>query len=340
MKKVGKISVILIAALALAGCAQNQKTKSSPRKSSSTTKVSKKKVTQVGHLKANDLSPQKTVAVVTAYAGKRYAGDWNKALNDAQDNGLEVDLKNQTDYDYMKDGSGVAYLVSDDAGYTLKQVDGENTYYLYGDKKELASVTMKQMIDYLNKLDSDKLVNDLAKNAKVVDQRSDSDGSTNDTATKKSNLPGDKGLSNVPAELQGTWYTVDGSKLTTIKIGQNKIDTDNGKYVQELHKIDPDFFKNHKYYQMPKSYQKATKNWGMAGMMDQRVHGINFMNVRSWMQGAGDGEYYGVHTENGQQVVVIASGAELWTEAVAWKTTQLAKQYKDKKFKDLYYQDN
>lgn len=337
MKKVGKLSLMLLVALALTGCSQNQKTKPSPSKSNSTTKVSKKKVTKVGHLKANDLSPQKTVAVVTAYAGKRYAGDWNEALNKAKDNGLEVDLKNQADYDYMKDGSGVAYLVSADASYTLKQVDGENTYYLYGDKKELASVTMKQMIDYLNKRDSDKLVNDLAENAKVVDQRSDSDDDTN--TAKKSNLPGDKGLFNVPSALQGTWYTAYGSKLTTIKIEQNKIITDNGN-AQELHKIDPAFFKNHEYYQMPKSYQKVTKDWGMAGMLDQRVHGINFMNVRSWMQGAGDGEYFGVHTENGQQVLVIASGAEIWTEAVAWKTPQLAKQYKNKKFKDLYYQDN
>ena len=90
---------MLLVALALTGCSQNQKTKPSPSKSNSTTKVSKKKVTKVGHLKANDLSPQKTVAVVTAYAGKRYAGDWNEALNKAKDNGLEVDLKNQADYD-------------------------------------------------------------------------------------------------------------------------------------------------------------------------------------------------------------------------------------------------
>ena len=58
------------------------------------------------------------------------------------------------------------------------------------------------------------------------------------------------------------------------------------------------------------------------------------------MQGAGDGIYYGAHTESGQSVIVIGEGAELWTNSVAWKTPQLAQQYKHKKFRDLFYQDD
>ena len=91
---------------------------------------------------------------------------------------------------------------------------------------------------------------------------------------------------------------------------------------------------------MSASYHKATKNWGMASMGSQRVHGINYMNVRSWMQEAGDGDFYGLHTENGQSVLVLAQGAGPWVSGVAWKTLQLAQQYKHKKFKDLYYQDD
>lgn len=146
LKKIAKISIAFVAALALTGCSQksNEK-KSSTKKSSGVGMViRKKKQTKIGNLSSNDLSPQKTVAVVTAYAGTRYSGSWRDALNKAKSSNLQVDLKNQSDYSYMKDGSGVAYLVSGDAAYTLKQVNDENVYYLYMDKKELGSVTMKQ----------------------------------------------------------------------------------------------------------------------------------------------------------------------------------------------------
>lgn len=81
---------------------------------------------------------------------------------------------------------------------------------------------------------------------------------------------------------------------------------------------------------------EKTKNWGRASF--RKAHGIKYLNVMSWMQGAGDGTFYGPHTENGQPVLVIAEGTGLWTNCVAWKSPQLAQQYKHKKFKDLYYQ--
>ena len=121
-------------------------------------------------------------------------------LNGKQ-NGIEVDLKNQSDYSYMNEGSGVAYMVSENAGYTLKQVNSKNIYYLFLNGKKLESVTMKEMIAYLNKRDSDKLVNSLAKNAKVNDERSDSNNASPNSTGKKSNLPGDDGLLNVPKKL-------------------------------------------------------------------------------------------------------------------------------------------
>ena len=127
-------------------------------------------------------------------------------------------------------------------------------------------------------------------------------------------------------------------KMSIIKISQNKINVDN--YVQELHKVKAVFLDKYTYGDMSASYHKATKNWGMAGMGSQRVHGINYMNVRGWMQEAGDGDFYGLHTENGQSVLVLAQGAGPWVSGVAWKTPQLAQQYKHKKFKDLYYQDD
>ena len=341
MKKIGKLSLVLLAGLALTGCSQNSKQNTAPKKNATTKTVkNNKKPTRMGHLSAQDLTPQKTVAVVVAYAGNRYSGSWNKALLDGKQNGLEVDLKNQSDYSYMNEGSGVAYMVSENAGYTLKQVNGKNIYYLFLNGKKLESVTMKEMVAYLNKRDSDKLVTNLAKNAKVNDERSDSNNVSSNSTGKKSNLPGDDGLLNVPTELQGTWYTYPAAdnKLETIKISQNKID--NGYSSLELHKINAKFANDHLYSDMSKSYRNATKNWGMAQMIGKKIHNINYLNVRTWMQGAGDGIYYGAHTESGQSVIVIGEGAELWTNSVAWKTPQLAQQYKHKKFRDLFYRDD
>lgn len=306
--------------------------------------IRKKKQTKIGNLSSNDLSPQKTVAVVTAYAGTRYSGSWRDALNKAKSSNLQVDLKNQSDYSYMKDGSGVAYLVSGDAAYTLKQVNDENVYYLYMDKKELGSVTMKQMVDYLNKQDSDSLVNNLASGAKIVDQRSDSDNDNSDndsdtsSSTKKSNIPADGGLFNIPSEYQGTWYTyrTGTNKLFTIVISQHKVSE--GNYTTELHKVDKSAGDYVEKYARSKSYANETKNWGRVNFMNQE--GIRYLNVMGWIQSAGDGEFYGPHTEKGQTVMVIAEGAGPWVDCVAWKSPQLAQQYKHKKFSDLHYQDD
>lgn len=51
---------------------------------------------------------------------------------------------------------------------------------------------------------------------------------------------------------------------------------------------------------------EKTKNWGRASF--RKAHGIEYLNVMGWMQGAGDGTFYGPHTENGQPVLVIAEG--------------------------------
>ncbi|WP_201738276.1 MULTISPECIES: hypothetical protein [Lactobacillus] len=334
MKKIGKVSLILLAAVALAVCANNQNKSGATKSSSKVTKTAKPK--KMGHLKANDLSPQKTVAVITAYAGRKYAGDWETALDQAKDKGLEVDLKNQTDFSYMKNGSGVVYLVGKNAGYTLKQVDGKNTYFLYADKKELAAVTMKEMVKYLNQSDSDKLVEKLTKKAKVIDQRSD-DSTTNDTS-QKSNIPADGGLFTIPAAYRGTWYTYHNhsNKLTIIKIGAHTISLDG--YTTELHTVDKHYTGDYiEKYQKVKSYTNATKNWGRPKFW--KVNHIKYLNVMGWMQSAGDGEFYGLHTEKGQPVLVIGYGAGLWTDSVAWRTQNLAKQYKHQKFADLGYQD-
>lgn len=60
MKKIGKLSLVLLAGLALTGCSQNSKQNTASKKNA-TIKITKnnKKPTRIGNLSAQDLSPQK-----------------------------------------------------------------------------------------------------------------------------------------------------------------------------------------------------------------------------------------------------------------------------------------
>lgn len=339
-KNFSKIVLLTVAALGLVGCSRPQKStqsNSSVKKNSGSAVVVKK----VGHLKSDNLTPQQTVSTIVAYAGKKYPSEWGTALRNAESNGLKVILKNQSNYSYMNNGSGVAYMITDDLGYTLKQVGTTNQIYLFADNKELTNVSISQMVDYLNHHDGEKVVKNLVGSAQIDDKRNedtDTGSSSNDNSTnKKSNIQGDAGLITVPSELQGTWYGyVEGQdKMDVVKFDEHNMISNYG--TNELHKIDPNFFEHHDWINMPKSYKEATKNWGMGYISNKVIHGTTWLNIRSWMQGAGDGEYYGVTKENGQQVMVSAHGAQVYADNVYWRTPALAKQYKGKKFDNLDY---
>lgn len=339
-KNFSKIVLLTVTALGLVGCSRPQKStqaNSSVKKNSGSAVVVKK----AGHLKSDNLTPQQTVSTIVAYAGKKYPSEWGTALRNAESNGLKVILKNQSNYSYMNNGSGVAYMITNDLGYTLKQVGTTNQIYLFADNKELTNVSISQMVDYLNHHDGEKVVKNLVGSAQIDDKRNedtDTRSSNNDNSTnKKSNIQGDAGLITVPSELQGTWYgyVEDQDKMDVVKFDEHSISDNNRS--NELHKVDVDFINHHQLYQMSKSYQKATQDWGMASIFSKPVHSITWLNIRGWMQEAGDGEYYGVTKENGQQVMVSAHGAGIWADTVYWKTPVLAKQYKDKKFDNLDY---
>lgn len=120
-RKFSKVILLSVAILGLVGCSRPQKSaqsNSSIKKNSGSAVVVKKKV---GHLNSNNLTPQQTVSTVVAYAGKKYPSEWGAALKNAESNGLKVNLKNQSNYSYMNDGSGVAYMITNSLGYTLKQ---------------------------------------------------------------------------------------------------------------------------------------------------------------------------------------------------------------------------
>ena len=340
MKDVVKISVLLLAALALTACNKaktNNNANTSSTEKNSSLKI--KKVAKIGHLSAKDLSPQKTVSAIVTYAGKKYPEQWEEVLKNAERNGLQVNLKNQAHFSYMQEGSGVAYMLSDDVGYTLKQVNNENQIYLFANKKKLESVMMSKIIDYLNHHNGERVVNSLTANAKINDERNSNTTNSASAQNNQSNLAGDAGLFDVPAELQGTWYAYpDGSdEMSILKISSHSIN--DGEGTTELHKMKNEFLDKMDPTKLPKSYQKATENWGRTSMIDKKVRNISWMNVSGWLQTAGDGEFYGSYTEEGQPVIISAHGAGIWADTVYWKTPALAKQYKGKKFKGLGWQD-
>ncbi|WP_308556457.1 hypothetical protein [uncultured Lactobacillus sp.] len=341
MNKFAKVVFISLAALSLAACSNNNNNSESAKPNKSANLKIRKVKSKKGTLTANYRSPQRTVAVITAYAGLKYANQWGDALSNAKANGLVVTLKNQADY--MNEGSGVGYFVTNDLAYTLKQTGNTTEYYLFADQKQIASVTMKEMVDYLNERNSDKLVKNLTNSAKIEDERNDSanassnSNNTNDSSddSSKSNIEGDAGLYTIPSEFQGVWYTVSYGKMYKIVFTDHEI-IENGQ-TTELHKMKRSFID--KIEKMPKSYQDKTMKWGRASMMTD-IKKNTWFNVMGWNQTAGDGESYRLHTEKGQNVLVLASDAGPWTDSVAWKTPQLAKEYAKTKFSDLHYRDD
>ena len=134
-----------------------------------------------------------------------------------------------------------------------------------------------------------------------------------------------------PEEIRGTWYgyNYDGTQIDTISIDQYSMQTSFSGQANTTY-----------FYRNPNdaSFQVQHEDWGRALDVNEPAHGLHFFNIRGWQQTAGDGQSYAGHTEDGQAVLVSASGAGYWTDAVYFKTEALAKQYKGQKFADLVYQ--
>ena len=176
---------------------------------------------------------------------------------------------------------------------------------------------------------------------------SEKSSSENSSSTQKSNIAGDEGLFDIPANLQGTWYSADhfsseddDDSIMTIKISAHTIFSDDGSYsgTTTIHKMAKDFDFTDTKYSQNKEYQKATKDWGRGFI--GTIGGQKMLNVRGWLQGAGDGGYYYTTQEEGQTVLVTAGGAGAWADAIYWKDKASAKKYANHKFSNIrYYPD-
>lgn len=331
------VAMLTVAGLSLmlAGCASQ----SSPTNSGNSSSLLASKSSE--KMSSDNLSPQQTVSAVTTYAGNKYGKDWAKTAKAAHKSSLQVDLYNASRYDLSDKGQGVAYNVRADkqSSKLVYTVNGNNvTIFSNASKnhaaKKLGTVSRKSMVDYLNKNGQSAYANQLAKNAQVNDKRN-GDNSSTSSSSSQSGKYGNEGAVNVPSNMQGTWYGKD-SKIT---FGKNTVNVDGETgYLYKQSKA----FANDESNYTNQSIMNATKDWRRANIFDH--DGMHWLNVQNWTQGAGDGTYFAVHTEtiDGQsvQVLVVASGAEAWTDEVYYRSQSMAKQNANRKFDDLHYRDD
>ena len=322
--------------LLLSACSQQKQTKSAsapeivkskPNKSDSETKSAPIKRKAID----SSINPKKTATVIAVYAAKKYGGDWQKTLTEEKENGFAVAVKNSEYFPHVPSSFGVVYQIGDhEVLYTLKQVGQDNVVYLYTNNgmKELGQTTFRTMIQYLKENDWDYLISKYVRKTKIFDLRIS-------PKLMSQKMQGDAGSFIMPLAMRGNWYSYFNKHMNTTTIGLNYTIGNGEKY--ELHRIDERFFEHKTYGEMSKNYQIRTENWKMTGEMNRKIHGIRWINFRAWMQGAGDGIYFGLHSEMGQPVLVAASGASIATDQIYWKTPQLALQNKNKEFSDLYY---
>ncbi|MFZ2685192.1 MAG: hypothetical protein WAX65_04595, partial [Lactobacillus amylovorus] len=126
----------------------------------------------------------------------------------------------------------------------------------------------------------------------------------------------------IPAALQGTWYTADtgNGNIDTLTVTGNKINDEAG------------------FSMNVKKDNTNSSSDSLSGYMKQTtMNGINFYSFTNMGQEPGQGStYLARHTENGQDVIVSANSKGT-TNAVYWKSKDLAKQNSNKQFSDLKY---
>ena len=322
--------------LMLSACSQHTQTKSAsapeivkskPNESNSKTKSAPRK----GKAIDSSINPKRTATVIAVYAAKKYGGDWQKTLADEKENGIGVAVKNSEYFPHVPSSFGVVYQIGDhEVLYTLKQVGQDNLVYLYTNNgmKELGQATFRTMSQYLKENGWEYLISEYAHKTKIFDLRIS-------PKLMSQKMQGDAGAFIMPFAMRGNWYSYFNKHMNTTTIGSNYTIEDGEKY--ELHRIEDKFFEHKTYGEMSKNYQIRTENWKMTGELNRNIHGIRWINFRAWMQGTGDGIYYGLHSEMGQPVLVVASSASITTDQIYWKTPRLAMQNKNKKFSDLYY---
>ena len=216
------------------------------------------------------------------------------------------------------DNNGYVYEVSgtgksSNARYMLKGDGAGKEVTIFIKQRNLGTTTLSEIVKYINDNNDVKTVQDLAKNAQL-DVKLEGNEDSNQASSSESVIP---------SELQGTWYTADtgNGNIDTLTVSGDKINDEAG-FSMNVKKENTD---------------KADSD-SLSGYMKQTtINGIKFYSFTNMGQEPGQGStYLARHTENGQEVIVSANSKGT-TNAVYWKSKDLAKQNTNKQFSDLKY---
>lgn len=349
------VVMALFCGIFLTGCSKQTASKeasSSSNKSSQSNKSSAKKTSKSASssakavkLDAAKLTPQESGSLITLYCADRFGGEWSDLLQAGQNDSLTITLHKTSDYEFKQPGSGYAYeaAASGQTGTTYYTLSGSTFYFYQGVKVAgggsfLGQATKQEMADYIVKKDQLTEFKQLAKKVQIVDKSGQtqrlSDGRT--------------GYFAIPAQMQGTWYSVssDDDETRHIKyvFGQSTIFSQDDKYNTKGTTITLyTRAANYKAPDHPSEEQiDEAEGWGLPKIVQYK--GINYLNVMGWYQGAGDGEYFAVHTEkidgNDVQILVCAGGAGIWVDGIAYRSQAMAEKMQDQRFDDLNYSDS
>lgn len=327
MKRKLTVLVALTAALTLAGCSQSTQgnTQSQSEKSSQVSKNNSSKTNSesssekenTAKLSADNMDYKTQASAIAVYAAQKYGDTWEIAVNAAKNGNLDVAFRTKVATGITSDDSGYVYEVSgtgksSNARYMLNGDGAQKKITIFVKQRNLGTVTLQDVVDYINKNNDVDLVQNLAKNTKL-DAQLEGDGNTT-SATKQADA------SVIPSSLQGTWYTADtgNGNIDTLTVTDNKINDEAG-------------------FSMNVKAKNSGSSTSSGYMKQTTINGIKFYSFTNMGQEPGQGStYLAPHTENGQSVIVSANSKGT-TNAVYWKSEALAKQNSNKQFSDLQY---
>lgn len=319
MKKISGIVLLGAAALTLAACSNQSSSNAKKVTSSNDSEMSSSSVSR-GHLSANNLSPKKNVAVITAYAASNYGENWTKTLNRAKDEGLHISLENKDADDSIKGNSYIYGVDYEKTFYTLSGDGASQIIYFYDDGEYLGSKTVSQIVNYLNDHNSDELVNEIAAKVTIGEDSDDSASDDNDSSSGSKDIPGDGGLYTVSSKMIGTWYSTDGD----IKFTKDTFTNSDGTFELHTQKSQPEDSSG--------SILDQTKD--ILAVSPYSVSGMKGIVFSGWVQKAGAKMAYIMHTEEGHPVILELSTAK-GLETIYWPSKALADKYADTSFDDL-----
>lgn len=327
MKRKLTVLVALTAALTLAGCSQSTQgnTQSQSEKSSQVSKNNSSKTNSESSsekentvkLSADNMDYKTQASAIAVYAAQKYGDTWEIAVNAAKNGNLDVAFRTKVATGITSDDSGYVYEVSgtgksSNARYMLNGDGAQKKITIFVKQRNLGTVTLQDVVDYINKNNDVDLVQNLAKNTKL-DAQLEGDGNTT-SATKQADA------SVIPSSLQGTWYTADtgNGNIDTLTVTYNKINDEAG-------------------FSMNVKAKNSGSSTSSGYMKQTTINGIKFYSFTNMGQEPGQGStYLAPHTENGQSVIVSANSKGT-TNAVYWKSEALAKKNSNKQFSDLQY---